>query len=196
MTRQLEMVINPREDVTTYGTPSGAAAVRREIDASTNRYLFVMHGGASVALLALLAVIIPNPDLDVLTRCVIVALLVYQFGVVCSVFHNIARRRCSNEYEAANRQGKDRPDPCRCLGLTIRGGCQCLRELVWRSLAIVLFLLGSITVATGAWAVLSQPADDGMVDQVALRPTCSRQREDELRLPAPAPRRVANSSTI
>jgi hypothetical protein len=69
-----EMVINPREDPTIPGTLSGAAEVRREIDASTNRYLFVMHGGASVALLALLAVIILNPDLDVLTRCVIIAL--------------------------------------------------------------------------------------------------------------------------
>jgi hypothetical protein len=160
------MAINPREDPTTVGTLSDAATSRAAIGASTNRQLFLMHGGATIALLALLAVLIPDPDFDALTRCAIIALLVYQVGVVCSVFHNIATRRCANDYAAAIQQGKELPDPCRCLGLTVRGGCQCVREIVWRSLAIILFLFGSITVATGAWQVLSQPADDGMDNQV------------------------------
>lgn len=156
---------DPREHSSIPGTPGNSASVRAEIDASTSRYLFILHGVGSVALLALVAVIIPNPDLDLLTRSAIIGLVAYQFGIVFSVLHNIARRRCANAYEAANRQGKERPDPCRCLGLTIRGGCQCVRELAWRSLAILLFLFGSLTVAAGAWAVLSQPGDDGMTNQ-------------------------------
>ena len=155
------------EEATTPGKLSDAAKIRAEIDASTNRYLFAMHGGGSIALLALLPAIIANADLDALTRRAVIALCVYQFGLVFSVFHNIARRRCSNEYEAANKKGQERPDACRCLGLTIRGGCQCFRELVWRSLAIGLFLFGSITVASGAWVVLGKPADEA-VDQATL----------------------------
>jgi hypothetical protein len=89
--------------------------IRAQIDAETSKALLLINGGGALALLSFFTAIIGKPGYEGLGRAVLIAVLGMMVGLVCAVFHNHYRRRCSLHYE----QHGMRPPAGKLLGLRL-----------------------------------------------------------------------------
>ena len=135
---------------------------RAQIDAEGVKGLLLIHGGASVAILAFLPMLLETPRYRQLAFAALIALLLYQFGVVCALVHNRLRRKCSLAYERARKTGgsPNVPDPCRnewLIWFAEAEGepCVCCWSIVWMWSSILLFVIAGLIVFIGGLLVLS-----------------------------------------
>lgn len=128
--------------------------IRARIDSEQLRGLLLIHGGASIALLAFLPHILGKPEYVPLAKCILVALVVYQFGLLVALIHNRDRRICSLKYEEARANSPAHPDPCTLFGKELGEPCACLRSIVFMWLSVLLFATGGMLVAFGGMKVV------------------------------------------
>lgn len=90
--------------------------IRAQIDTENVKGLFLVNGGAAVALLAFLPAVLDKPAYESLARAVLWSLVIYQVGLLFAIVHNRLRRVCSLVYEQHNYQ----PQGCELLGWDAR----------------------------------------------------------------------------
>jgi hypothetical protein len=124
--------------------------LRAQIDAESVRALLLGNGGAAVALLAFLPNIQPAVA-PMLGRAVVLALLLFQFGLAAAMVHNHLRRRCSLAYDLAYASSPRGHSPCTVFGwVWSTEPCVCMFSWWFMWLSLLFFLLGGITVFFGA----------------------------------------------
>lgn len=74
---------------------SDGVKIRAEIDNQSVRFVMLVNGGGSVALIALLPNILYTP----LVFAVLLTLTVWLTGLTLAVVHSVLRRKCSHIYE-------------------------------------------------------------------------------------------------
>lgn len=119
---------------------------RAEIDRDTVRGLLLINGGGSVALLALLPQILDKVAFRPLLHAILVALSFYLVGLLCAVWHNHLRRRCSLVWESHNM----RPPPGQLFGRTLAKPTVCFWSWTLMIVSLVVFAVGSGAVIAGA----------------------------------------------
>lgn len=133
--------------------PSGLE-IRAQIDTENVKGLLLINGGAAVALIAFLPAVLGKPQFDSLTRAVLIALLMFQLGLLSAVVHNRLRRICSLTYEAAwTSSPSQHPVPCDLFGYTLKEPCICLRSILFMWASVGLFFAGGLLVFLGGMAV-------------------------------------------
>ena len=129
--------------------------IRAQIDTENVRGLLLVNGGAAVALLAFLPVVLDKPGYEPLARALLWALLIFQAGLLFALFHNRLRRKCSLIYEQYDYQ----PPPCEVFGYTLSDPCVCRGSIIWMWLSVVAFAVGGMTVFQGGVRSLDQRAE-------------------------------------
>lgn len=123
-------------------TESPGVERRSQIDTEVVRGLLLANGGGAVALLAFLPVAFDKKVLYPLAVPIVVALFLFQLGIVAAVIHNHLRRRCSLVHD----HYKFRPPAGTLLGIPLKEPRVCFlsRSFMW--LSLLLFLLGGFTI--------------------------------------------------
>ena len=124
--------------------------IRAQIDTENVKGLLLINGGAAIALLAFLPVVIDKPEFDALARAVLWSLLIFQVGLVIAIVHNRLRRVCSLEYESHG----FKPPPCTLLTFKLKQPCVCLRSIICMWLSVAAFGIGGINVFLGGLSSL------------------------------------------
>lgn len=130
--------------------------IRAQIDTELVKGLLIINGGACVALLAFLPVILGKADYIPLSRAALYALFIFQIGLVLAVIHNRLRRVCSLEFE---RHSYNPPLcdswPFKWFKFKDDAPCVCRASVVCMWASIVAFLLGGLVVLYGGFRVVS-----------------------------------------
>jgi hypothetical protein len=106
--------------------------IRAGIDQENIRALLLIHGGASIALLAFLPVALR--DIRLLVPYALLALGSYQIGLVLALLSTVFRRKCSLNYEGKSTDAEK-------LEAEQSGACRATWGLLWASIAV--FPIGS-----------------------------------------------------
>jgi len=129
--------------------------IRARIDSEQVRGLLLINGGSAVALIALIPFVLDNQDLLTLARGIFVGLLFFQIGLVFAVLHNRLRRKCSLEYETAETNSPDWPEPCTIFGWQASEPCVCMRSILFMWASVACFVLGGLVVAVSGFYSLT-----------------------------------------
>ncbi|RFF28889.1 hypothetical protein DZK25_00545 [Wenzhouxiangella sp. 15181] len=128
--------------------------IRAGIDSEQVRGLLLINGGAAVALIALIPFLLDSEAFLPLARGVFAGLVAFQLGLVFAVLHNRLRRKCSLEYERAESDSPNWPDPCRIFGWKAQEPCVCMRSTLFMWLSVGCFILGGLFVAISGFKTL------------------------------------------
>ena len=169
--------------------------IRAQIDQENVKGLLLTNGGAAVALLAALPQVFDKPGFESLASSILCGLLMFQFGLLAALVHNLFLRKCSLEWE----QHGYRPPPCEWFGLRwMRAPCSCCVSKVLMVIALMAFLAGGIVVFLGGRKSLEDRAAMAKAKRgvkieapkttpnTADRPTARRYRHSEFVLRFPA----------
>lgn len=130
---------------------------RATIDSETVRGLLLINGGGAIALLAFLSGVIQEPRFAVLSLAIILAVFVFQLGLLFAVVHNRLRRLCSLEYAkmSANRK------KCTFLGKQLKEPCVChwSTGFMWASIVAFVFA-GLLVLGAGLYVIECQSQEE------------------------------------
>lgn len=129
---------------------SDGVEIRAGIDSETVRGLLLINGGGAVALLAFLSGIIEKPNLETLTRAIIWAVFIFQFGLAAAVVHNRFRRLCSLEYGKKPENRKK----CTIFRYVIKEPCICYWSVIFMWCSVGAFILGGLLVLVAGLCVI------------------------------------------
>ena len=147
---------------------SEGVKIRAQIDQESTRSVLLVNGGGSVALLALLPVVIEHASL---VRAILIGLSCWLLGLFLAVVHSILRRKCSRIYEQFDWKppaGKlSLPFAKREWKLGEPTVCSCSWGCLYVSVG--LFLVGGLAVVVGGWMHADDLGAGGRVDRVIIQ---------------------------
>ena len=78
---------------------SNAIDRRAQMDIETFKAVLLINGGGAVALLSVFSALVGKEGFEGLLRSILVAVFGMMAGLVCAIFYNYFRRKCSLHYE-------------------------------------------------------------------------------------------------
>jgi len=72
---------------------------RAQMDIETSKGLLLINGGGAVALLSVFSALVGKEGFEPLLSAVLLSVFGMMGGLVCAIFHNYFRRKCSLHYE-------------------------------------------------------------------------------------------------
>jgi len=72
---------------------------RAQMDIETFKAVLLINGGGAVALLSVFSALVGKEGFEGLLRSILVAVFAMMAGLVCAIFYNYFRRKCSLHYE-------------------------------------------------------------------------------------------------